>query len=38
MFVRRRRRFLTCLDASRGRRDEFARDFPENRTDIELTD
>jgi hypothetical protein len=28
MFVRRRSRFLTCLNASGGRRDEFARDLP----------
>jgi hypothetical protein len=27
--VRRRSRFLTCLNASGGRRDEFARDIPE---------
>jgi hypothetical protein len=29
MFVRRRSRFLTCLNASGGRRDEFARDISE---------
>jgi hypothetical protein len=30
MFVRQYRRFLTCLKASDGRRDEFTRDVPEH--------
>jgi hypothetical protein len=30
MFVRQCRRFLTCLKASGGRRNEFARDVPEH--------
>jgi hypothetical protein len=39
MFVRRRSRFSTCLNASGGRRDEFARDFPEVETiEIKPTD